>query len=66
VFRAADSKWQLFVVRSGRARRVNVDVGLMNDEQVEILAGVDENERVVLAPDSMLADGDRVRWAASR
>lgn len=62
-YRAADGRWQVFAVRSGRARRINVDVGLMNDEQVEILSGIGENERVVLAPDSMLADGDRVRWS---
>ncbi len=32
----------------------------MNDEQVEITRGLSENEQVVLAPESTLADGDRV------
>jgi HlyD family secretion protein len=64
LFRAPDGRWQLYAVRSGRAARVDVEVGLMNDEQAEIVGGVSENERVVLAPESSLTDGTRVRAAA--
>jgi hypothetical protein len=32
----------------------------MNDEQVEIAQGVTQNQRVVLAPESTLADGTKV------
>lgn len=60
VFRGADGGWQLFVIRGGRARRVAVQVGLMNDQRVEILQGVGENESVVLAPETRLMDGARV------
>jgi HlyD family secretion protein len=60
LFRGADGSWQLFTIRDGRARRVSVEVGLMNDEQVQILKGVSENEAVVLAPDTSLTDGTRV------
>lgn len=60
LFRAPDGRWQLYAVRGGRARRIDVQVGLMNDEQAEIVGGLTEGEQVVLAPESSLADGARV------
>ena len=61
LFRAADGTWQVFAVRDGRARLQTVEVGLMNDEQVEITEGLSDGEPVILAPESTLADGARVR-----
>ena len=63
LFRAADNTWQVFAVRGGRARLQTVEIGLMNDEQVEIVRGLAENERVVLAPESALTDGEKVSVA---
>ncbi len=60
LFRAVDGTWQVFVVRGGVARLQRVEVGLINDEQVEIVAGLSEGERVVVAPESHLSDGARV------
>ena len=60
LFRAADNTWRLFVVRNGRAELQPVEVGLMNDEQVEITKGLAEGEPVVLAPESSLTDGAKV------
>jgi HlyD family secretion protein len=60
LFRAADNSWQVFAVRGGVARLQTVEVGLMNDEQVEITKGISEGEPVVLAPESTLTDGNRV------
>jgi HlyD family secretion protein len=60
LFRGADGAWQLFVIRDGRARRVSVDVGLMNDEHVQIVKGINEKEAIVLAPDTSLTDGAKV------
>ena len=62
LFRGPAGTWQLFVVRDGKARRINVTVGLLNDQQVEILDGVSENEQVILAPDTRLEDGVRVTF----
>ena len=64
LFRAADGTWQVFAVRGGRAERANVSVGLMNDAQVEVTAGLKPAELVVLAPESQLSDGSRVRYTA--
>ncbi len=60
LFRAADGTWQLYAIRRGRARIQSVGVGLMNDESVEIIDGLTEGEQVVLAPESSLADGEKV------
>lgn len=60
LFRGPAGDWQAFVVRDGKARLVSVEVGLLNDETVEIRAGLTENEPVVLAPETNLVDGTRV------
>ena len=46
-------------MRGGRARRLGVEVGLMNDDQVQIVDGINEDEIVVLAPGAALTDGTR-------
>jgi HlyD family secretion protein len=60
LFRAAAGTWQVFVVRGGRARLQPVEVGLMNDEEVEVVQGVDADELLVLAPETNLVDGTKV------
>lgn len=63
LFRGPDGAWRVFVVRDGKARLTTVEIGLMNDSAVEIVRGVEPNELVVLAPESTLADGTRVKPA---
>lgn len=60
LFRAADNTWQLFVVRRGRAKLLDVKVGLLNDEAAEITEGLEPGEIVILAPDTSLEDGTLV------
>jgi HlyD family secretion protein len=66
LFRGPDGGWQVYAVRDGRARLAGVQVGLMNDERVEIASGVGEGELVVLAPESTLVDGTRVSPAEQK
>jgi len=61
LFRGPNGSWQVYAVRDGKAKLVSVGVGLMNDERVEIAAGLSDGETVVLAPESTLVDGARVR-----
>jgi HlyD family secretion protein len=61
LFRSADGKWQVFAIRDGRARLQPIEVGLMNDEQVEVQSGVSRDELLVLAPETNLADGAKVK-----
>ncbi len=63
LFRNADGAWTVFVIRAGRARLQEVEVGLMNDEQVEIIAGLQPSETVIVAPENGLTDGTRVQVA---
>ncbi|MHC4208641.1 MAG: efflux RND transporter periplasmic adaptor subunit [Planctomycetota bacterium] len=61
LFRGPEDRWQAFVVRNGRARKVDLDIGLLNDVEGEVLGGLDAGDEVVLAPDADLHDGARVR-----
>lgn len=60
LFRNSAGRWQVFAVRNGRAQLQDVEVGLMNDERVEIVAGLEEGTPVVLAPETDLTNGTRV------
>ena len=62
LFRAVNGDWQVFAVHDGTAKLQKVEVGLMNDEQVEIVNGLAQGEIIVLAPESKLVNGTRV-WA---
>ncbi len=60
LFRGSEGNWQVFVVKDGRAKRVNVEVGLLNDFRAEILAGARAGEEVIIAPEANLEDGEKV------
>ncbi len=60
LFRGADGQWRVFAVREGVAREQVVDLGLGNDQEAEIVAGLEEGEGVIDVPDSILTDGTRV------
>jgi len=60
VFRSSTGQWQAFVVRQGRAVLQGIEVGLSNDETAELVAGVEEGEPVILAPEHSLTSGTRV------
>ncbi len=51
----------VFVVVAGRAARVEVALGALGDERVEITSGLDEEAPVIDTPAPDLASGDRVR-----
>lgn len=60
IFRSAENGWEVFVVRGGCAEKQVVEIGLMNDEAVEITSGLAEGDMVILAPESNLEAGRRV------
>ncbi len=53
--------WYVYVVRDGRARRRNVDVGHRSDRQAEVVSGLADGDVVVQYPSDQIADGTRVR-----
>ena len=59
LFRQGDA-WALFKAVEGRARLTTVKVGHMNSHRVEILAGLEPGETVLLHPSDRIEDGVRV------
>lgn len=60
LFRAPGGTWELYVVRNGRVEKQAVELGILNDRHAEILAGLEEGDLVVRAPESDLAAGTPV------
>jgi membrane fusion protein, multidrug efflux system len=51
---------RLFVARAGTIREVVVSAGQTVDNRMQILSGIEPNDRIVLAPDKV-RDGDRIQ-----
>jgi HlyD family secretion protein len=60
LIRGPDGSWQTYVVQSGVAQLRPVRIGIRNDYEAEILEGLEEGDRVILAPDSSLEAGQPV------
>ncbi len=60
LFHGVKGQWQLYKVEGGRAKITDVEVGLINDYQAEIISGLDEDEKLIVAPESAIADGVKV------
>ncbi len=61
LFRGAGNQWQVFSVKNGKADLVPVTLGIVNDEESEIKAGLKEGETIIVAPPKALRSGDRVK-----
>jgi HlyD family secretion protein len=59
LFRRGDD-WAVFVVNEGHARLQVVELGQRNNEEGQILRGVEAGQAVVLHPPDTLTDGARV------
>lgn len=51
----------VYVLKDGRARRRDVEVGLLGLNEAEVIAGLEEGETVILPGSAPLSDGLRVR-----
>ncbi|NOZ20518.1 MAG: HlyD family efflux transporter periplasmic adaptor subunit [Planctomycetes bacterium] len=61
LFRGSQGQWQIFAVRDGRIELIDVEVGLCNDQEVEITSGLSEGDLVVVSPDASLTSGTAVK-----
>ncbi len=61
LFRGPDGRWQVYVAAGNMAALRHVTVGLMNDAQAEIREGLNEGDRVILAPETTLRHGTRIQ-----
>lgn len=60
LFHGLQGQWQLYKIVGGKAQLTNVQVGLMNDFESEIVAGVTDGDTVIIAPESSVMNGGRV------
>ena len=60
LFHGINGQWQVYRVVGERARLTDVQVGLMNDFQAEIVTGIQIGDPVIIAPESSISDGTRV------
>lgn len=61
LFRGDKSQWQVMVVRDGLTRLQPVTVGLTNDDEAQITAGLEPDDAVVAQPSREIVEGMRVR-----
>ena len=57
----SDGNWYVFVVDQEKLKRRSVRTGLLGDQQVEILEGLEGQETLVAIPDSTTREGQRIR-----
>ncbi|GAA4431103.1 efflux RND transporter periplasmic adaptor subunit [Bremerella cremea] len=57
IFRNVSGSWQAFVAKAGRLERRDLQLGLMNDLEVEVLEGIEPGEHVLISPEASLTVG---------
>lgn len=60
VSRLEDAQY-VYVVRNGKAQRVNVDIGLRDENRVEITKGLNGDEQVIVSGKDLVHDGTPVQ-----
>ena len=60
LFRGNAGKWQAYAVREGKTILTDLEVGIVNDNDAEIVKGLNAGDVVVIAPESTLKSGVRV------
>jgi len=60
LFRGGEKAWQVFSIQNGKAVRVPVKPGIINDSEAEVTEGLEAGDPVVVAPPKSLEGGDRV------
>jgi HlyD family secretion protein len=54
------NEWAVFVVEDGRVRTQIVELGQRNDEEGQVISGVQPGQTIVLHPPDTLTDGTRI------
>lgn len=65
LFRSSRGEWQVLVIEGGRTRAQSVRIGLMNDDDAQVLDGVTAQTLVAARPSREIAPGTRVRPIAA-
>ena len=54
-------EWGAFVVENGRAKLRSVELGHASDSEVQVLAGLQNSEEVILYPGERIRDGQKIK-----
>jgi HlyD family secretion protein len=54
------TRWAVYVVSGGRARRTFVEIGHQTGQEAEVLDGVSEGMTIIVHPGDLVRDGGRV------
>ncbi len=57
LFRGNTGKWQAYVVRANKTVLVDLEIGIVNDQNAEITKGINAGDTVIVAPESTLKGG---------
>ncbi len=57
LFRGNSGKWQAYVVQAGKTVLVDLEIGIVNDQNAEVTKGITAGDTVIVAPESTLKDG---------
>jgi len=60
LFKGNDGKWKVYVIKDNKAKLQNITIGLINDNEAEVVKGLSEGDKVILAPSNTMEDGTRV------
>jgi HlyD family secretion protein len=60
LFKGNAGNWQVFKIAGGKARMTEVKTGLKNDEKVQVVAGLEKGDLVIVAPPASLVNGSSV------
>ncbi|TYQ12641.1 UNVERIFIED_CONTAM: RND family efflux transporter MFP subunit [Acetivibrio alkalicellulosi] len=61
VFRVSDNKWSVFILENDTAKRVEVEIGIDNGSEVEIISGIKERDQIITTGRQYLRDGEFVK-----
>lgn len=62
LFMGGDGKWKLFVADGSTAKLTDVEIGLLNDQEAQILKGLKPGDKVILAPPAALVSGASIAY----
>lgn len=61
-----NGQWTAFELKDGKAHPVALEIDRLNDQEAQLLSGLDEGARVILHPGDSIADGTAIAARASQ
>ncbi len=62
LFKSNDGKWKVYVIKDNKAYEKVLEIGLINDNSVEVVKGLNTGDEVILAPSNTIVNGTRVSY----